>query len=51
MRHPRETAHADLWATGVSPDGQPTRFVREHLTRLGASAGCHGAGGTIRRSV
>ena len=26
---------ADLWATGVSPDGHPTRFVREHLDRLG----------------
>ena len=25
----REEAVADLWATGVSPDGHPTRFVRE----------------------
>jgi error-prone DNA polymerase len=32
---PREEAIADLWATGVSPDGHPTRFVREHLDRLG----------------
>ncbi|MGI8754285.1 MAG: error-prone DNA polymerase [Acidimicrobiales bacterium] len=31
----RETAIADLWATGVSPDGHPTRFVREELRRLG----------------
>ena len=26
---PREEAVADLWATGVSPDGHPTRFVRD----------------------
>jgi error-prone DNA polymerase len=32
---PREEAIADLWATGVSPEGHPTRFVREHLERLG----------------
>jgi error-prone DNA polymerase len=31
----RETAAADLWATGVAPDGHPTRFVRPHLDRLG----------------
>ncbi len=30
-----ETARADLWATGVSPEGHPTRFVRAHLDRLG----------------
>jgi error-prone DNA polymerase len=30
-----ESARADLWATGVSPEGHPTRFVREHLARLG----------------
>jgi error-prone DNA polymerase len=30
-----ELAMADLWATGVSPDGHPTRFVREHLRNLG----------------
>jgi error-prone DNA polymerase len=33
---PREEAIADLWATGVSPDGHPTRFVRDHLDALGA---------------
>jgi error-prone DNA polymerase len=33
---PREEAIADLWATGVSPDGHPTRFVRSHLDTLGA---------------
>jgi error-prone DNA polymerase len=32
---PRETALADLWATGVAPDGHPTRFARAGLTRLG----------------
>ena len=31
----RETALADLWATGVAPDGHPTRFVRDELRRLG----------------
>ncbi|MCB0971103.1 MAG: error-prone DNA polymerase [Acidimicrobiales bacterium] len=31
----RETALADLWATGVAPDGHPTRFVRDELDRLG----------------
>jgi error-prone DNA polymerase len=31
----RETALADLWSTGVSPDGHPTRFQREELDRLG----------------
>jgi error-prone DNA polymerase len=30
-----EEAVADLWATGVSPDGHPTRFVRERLDELG----------------
>jgi error-prone DNA polymerase len=38
---PSEEAVADLWATGVSPDGHPTRFVREHLDRLGV---CTAAG-------
>jgi error-prone DNA polymerase len=31
----REVATADLWATGVAPDGHPTRFVRGELDRLG----------------
>jgi error-prone DNA polymerase len=31
----REVAIADLWATGVAPDGHPTRFVRDELARLG----------------
>ena len=32
---PVEESVADLWATGVSPDGHPTRFLRERLTELG----------------
>jgi error-prone DNA polymerase len=32
----REEAIADLWATGVSPDGHPTKFVRAELEALGA---------------
>jgi error-prone DNA polymerase len=32
---PVEEAVADLWATGVSPDGHPTQFLRAELTRLG----------------
>jgi len=32
---PAEEANADLWATGVSPDGHPTRFLRAHLASLG----------------
>ncbi len=32
---PAEESTADLWATGVSPEGHPTRFVRGHLTELG----------------
>ncbi|MEO6628903.1 MAG: error-prone DNA polymerase, partial [Aquihabitans sp.] len=32
---PREEAVADLWATGISPEGHPTRFIRDELARLG----------------
>ncbi|MGB0114957.1 MAG: error-prone DNA polymerase [Ilumatobacteraceae bacterium] len=32
---PMEEAVADLWATGVSPDGHPTIFLREELAKLG----------------
>jgi error-prone DNA polymerase len=35
----REEAIADLWATGVSPDGHPTRFARPHLDAIGAVTG------------
>ncbi len=30
-----EAARADLWATGMSPDGHPTKFIRADLDRLG----------------
>ena len=32
---PVEESVADLWATGVSPDGHPTVFVRAELEQLG----------------
>ncbi|CAN5760901.1 hypothetical protein BH24ACT4_BH24ACT4_02490 [soil metagenome] len=32
---PAEEASADLWATGISADGHPTRFVRSELDGLG----------------
>jgi error-prone DNA polymerase len=32
---PMETAVADLWATGVAPNGHPTQFLREQLRRQG----------------
>ncbi|NQV96457.1 MAG: error-prone DNA polymerase, partial [Acidimicrobiaceae bacterium] len=32
---PIEQAICDLWATGVSPDGHPTQFVRSQLSKLG----------------
>lgn len=32
---PVEEAVADLWATGVSPDGHPTQFVRKELDAIG----------------
>jgi len=35
---PVEVAVADLWATGVSPDGHPTAFLRSELERLGVVA-------------
>ncbi len=30
-----ETARADLWATGMSPEGHPTKFIRDDLDRMG----------------
>jgi error-prone DNA polymerase len=30
-----EEARSDLWATGMSPDGHPTRFLRDELDRMG----------------
>ncbi len=32
---PVETTVADLWATGVSPNGHPTEFLREALSKQG----------------
>ena len=32
---PAEVARADLWATGVAPDGHPTRFIRDRLAAAG----------------
>lgn len=32
---PAEVAQADLWSTGVAPDGHPTRFIRDRLDALG----------------
>jgi error-prone DNA polymerase len=32
---PVEVAVADLWATGVAPDGHPTMFLRDRLAALG----------------
>jgi error-prone DNA polymerase len=34
---PAEEARADLWATGVSPEGHPTRFVRDRLDEEGVT--------------
>lgn len=34
----QEEALADLWATGVAPDGHPTIFIREEMTRHGVIA-------------
>ncbi len=33
-----ETMAADLWATGVTPDGYPTELLREELNRVGVVA-------------
>ena len=32
---PVEVAVADLWATGIAPNGHPTRFIRSRLSALG----------------
>ncbi|MEO5838503.1 MAG: error-prone DNA polymerase [Acidimicrobiales bacterium] len=34
----RELALADLWASQVSPDGHPTRFIRDQLDEMGVVA-------------
>jgi error-prone DNA polymerase len=38
---PVDEARADLWATGVSPEGHPTLFVRDVLDELGAVPAAH----------
>jgi error-prone DNA polymerase len=32
---PVETSVADLWATGIAPNGHPTQFLRDELSRQG----------------
>ncbi|MEK7292551.1 MAG: OB-fold nucleic acid binding domain-containing protein, partial [Actinomycetota bacterium] len=32
---PVEEAIADMWATGIAPNGHPTEFLRAELTRMG----------------
>jgi error-prone DNA polymerase len=41
---PVEEAVADLWATGVSPDGHPTVFLRAELDRHGGGDGHRAVG-------
>ena len=36
---PQQQALADLWATGISANGHPTRFLREALTERGVTCG------------
>ncbi len=40
----REEAMIDLWATGVAPDGHPTRFLRDTLDARGVVRACDLAG-------
>jgi error-prone DNA polymerase len=46
-----ETAVADLWATGVAPDGHPTVFLREQLDRRGVVPAAELRHGTDRSTV
>ena len=48
---PVEVAVADLWATGVSPDGHPTRFLRQQLAALGVATATDLAAGEPRSKV
>ena len=45
----QEVAVADLWATGVAPDGHPTRFVREPVSTAQGVVPAVGAAGPRRR--
>lgn len=49
-----QTAGADLWATGISPEGHPTRFLRNELTDIGVTTASSLAGlpkGTVKVQV
>jgi error-prone DNA polymerase len=35
LMNPAEEAVADLWSTGITPDGHPTEFLRSELDALG----------------
>jgi error-prone DNA polymerase len=35
LMNPAEEAVADLWSTGITPDGHPTQFLRTQLDELG----------------
>jgi error-prone DNA polymerase len=50
---PMEESIADLWATGVSPNGHPTRFLRGELDKLGVvtSSGLWGCKPSTRVTV
>ena len=48
---PAEVSRADLWATGVAPDGHPTRFVRTELAALGVVTAADLAGSGDGRRV
>ena len=48
---PVEESVADLWATGVSPEGHPTRFVRDELDRLGVTTAAGLATAALDRKV
>ena len=41
---PAEVSRADLWATGVAPDGHPTRFIRDQLAAAGVVTAAELAG-------
>jgi error-prone DNA polymerase len=46
-----EESVADLWATGVAPDGHPTRFLREDLDRRGVTPAASLVDGTDGSTV
>ena len=45
-----ETVVADLWATGVAPNGHPTQFLRDELRRRGVVTGDRVCGIASRRA-